>query len=275
MSPLPLKDDDKAPQDFHYDGYDLLTSQKILERNYTIPAPQTAEEVIGYYARRIAQEVKLPAQFAALAPKVREFLEKKAFGRPVNLQGPDMVKAISSNVACYVTVTTFVKELRKVVVQELTPQLLDPGRRLSETPTFPWSRPTFAASKSVFNLAPCDNDFEKEFAAFLQNADAVQRFAKLPEQFRFTIEYTDAVGNLRYYEPDFVAVTDEGTHYLIETKGLEDVNVANKKRAAELWCENATLLTGTPWRYIVVPQAEYNHLQPTQFEDILVFAGQG
>ena len=95
------------------------------------------------------------------------------------------------------------------------------------------------------------------------------------EQFGFTIEYTDNVGNLRYYEPDFVAVTDDGTHYLIETKGLEDVNVANKDRAAELWCENATLLTGTPWRYIVVPQAEYNHLQPTQFEDILVFAGQG
>ena len=127
---------------FHYEGYDIITLQKMVERDYTIPEPQTAEEVIGYYARRIAQDVKLPSQFAALAPKVREFLEKKAFGEPVNLQGPDMVKAISSNVACYVTVKTFVKELRKLVVQELQPQLLDPGRPLSETPPFPWSRPT-------------------------------------------------------------------------------------------------------------------------------------
>ena len=249
----------------------MVTLQKMVERDYTIPAPQTAEEVIGYYARRIAQEVKLPSQFAALAPKVREFLEKKAFGRPVKLEGADMVKAISSNVAQYVTVKTFVQELRKVVVEELTPQLLDAGRRLSETPKFPWSRPTTAASKCIFNLVASDNQFEKEFAEFLEKAESVQRFAKLPEQFRFAIEYTDAAGNLRYYEPDFVAVTDDGTHYLIETKGLEDVNVANKQRAAELWCENATLLTGTAWRYVVVRQEEYQNLQPTGFGDILVW----
>ena len=69
---------------FRYEGYDLITLQKLIERDYTIPAPQTAEEVIGYYARRIAQDVKLPSQFAALAPKVREFLETKAFGGPVD-----------------------------------------------------------------------------------------------------------------------------------------------------------------------------------------------
>ena len=94
---------------------------------------------------------------------------------------------------------------------------------------------------------PCDNEFEKEFAQFLQNADDVERFAKLPEQFGFAIEYTDSAGNLRYYEPDFVAVTSDGTHYIVETKGLEDVNVAHKDRAAQFWCENATKLTGKPW----------------------------
>ena len=69
-------------KNFRYEGYDLVTLQKMVERDYTIPAPQTAEEVIGYYARRIAQDVKLPSQFAALVPKVREFLETKAFGGP-------------------------------------------------------------------------------------------------------------------------------------------------------------------------------------------------
>jgi hypothetical protein len=37
---------------------------------------------------------------------------------------------------------------------------------------------------------------------------------------------------LRYYEPDFVALTGDGIHYIVETKGLEDTNVANKDRAA-------------------------------------------
>ena len=269
---LPRKQDDKTAEEFHYEGYDLVTLQKLVERDYTIPTPQTAEEVIGYYARRIAQDVKLPSQFAALVPKVREFLENKAFGRPVDLSTPEMVKAIGSNVAQYVTVKTFVQELRKMVVQELEPQLLESGRRLSETPKFPWSRPTVAASKCIFNLVPCANQFEKAFAKFLQDADDVERFAKLPEQFRFAIDYTDAAGNLRYYEPDFVALTIDGNHYLIETKGLEDVNVVYKDRAARMWCDNATALTGKPWFYAKVRQEEYNSLQPTLFADLAVLS---
>ena len=254
---LPRKQDDLAAKTFRYEGYDIITLQKQVERDYHIPEPQTPEEVIGYYARRIAQDVKLPSQFAALAPKVREFLETKAFGQPVVLTAPGMIKAISSNVAQYVTVKTFVDALRSVVISEQQPQLLHAGRLLSETPPFPWSRPTLAASKSVFNLVPCDNEFEKEFASFLQKAKDVDRFTKLPEQFGFVIEYTDNMTNLRYYEPDFVVITNDKTRYIAETKGLEDVNVANKDRAAQLWCENVTRLTGEPWAYIKILQTAY------------------
>jgi type III restriction enzyme len=271
---LPKKNDSKEARQFRYEGYDIITLQKEIERNYKIPEPQTAEEVIGYYARRIAQDVKLPSQFAALVPKVREFLEKKAFGQTVNLQEPGMVKAIGSNVALYVTVKTFVDALRKLVVEELEPQLINAGRSLSETHPFPWSRPTFKAPKCIFNLVPCDNEFEKEFARFLQNAGDVERFAKLPSQFGFVIEYTDNMSNLRYYEPDFVAVTGDGLHYIVETKGLEDINVANKDRAAHLWCENASKLTGKPWAYLKVRQTDYNGLQPIDFTDLLVLKPQ-
>jgi type III restriction enzyme len=267
---LPRKQDDAVAKKFRYEGYDIITLQKLIEREYSIPEPQTAEEVIGYYARRIAQDVKLPSQFSALAPKVREFLETKAFGEPVSLNEPAMIKAISSNVAQYVTVKTFVDSLRKMVISELQPQLLHGGRPLSETPPFPWSRPTVAADKSVFNLVPCDNEFEKEFALFLQKASDVERFAKLPEQFGFAIEYMDSLGNLRYYEPDFVVLTKDGTHYIVETKGLEDVNVANKDRAAHLWTENTTKLTEKPWAYVKVLQTAYKQLQPMRFEDLLV-----
>ena len=200
---LPRKQDDAVAKKFRYEGYDIITLQKLIEREYSIPEPQTAEEVIGYYARRIAQDVKLPAQFSASAPKVRQFLETKAFGEQVTLSEPAMIKAISSNVAQYVTVKTFVDALRKIVISELQPQLLHGGRSLSETPPFPWSRPTIVADKSIFNLVPCDNEFEKEFALFLQKADDVDRFAKLPEQFGFAIEYADSANNLRYYETDF------------------------------------------------------------------------
>lgn len=269
---LPRKQNDAAAKTFRYEGYDIITLQKIIERDYEVPEPQTAEEVIGYYARRIAQDVKLPSQFSVLVPKVREFLETKAFGEPVVLSEPAMIKAISSNVAHYVTVKTFAEALRELVISEQEPQLLHAGKPLSETPPFPWSRQTLAADKCIFNLVPCLNNFEREFAQFLQQAHDVERFTKLPEQFGFAIEYTDNAGNLRYYEPDFVALVDDGTHYIVETKGLEDTNVANKDRAARLWCENATRLTGKSWAYLKVLQTAYKQLQPTLFEDLSVLA---
>ncbi len=267
---LPRKQDDAAAKTFRYEGYDIITLQKLIERDYSIPEPQTAEEVIGYYARRIAQDVKLPSQFSALAPKVREFLETKAFGEPAALHEPAMIKAISSNVAQYVTVKTFAEALRKMVIAELSPELVDAGPPLSGTPPFPWSRATLAAEKCIFNLVPCDNEFEKEFARFLQKAPDVQRFAKLPERFGFVIEYMDGAGNLRYYEPDFVVLTGDDIHYIVETKGLEDTNVANKDRAAQLWCENTTRLAGKPWAYLKVLQTKYKQLQPNRFDDLFV-----
>jgi type III restriction enzyme len=269
---LPRKENDQVAKTFRYEGYDIITLAKLIERDYTIPEAQTAQEVISYYAKRIAQDLKLPSQFAVLAPKVREFLETKAFGARVNLDDAGMIKAISSNVAQYVTVKTFVQALRELIVEQLEPQLLREGRRLSDTPAFPYSRTTIEATKTVFNLVACDNEFERQFAAFLEGADDVVQFAKLPERFAFAIEYTDAASNLRYYEPDFVAVTRNWTHYLVETKGREDVDVAYKDRAAQIWCENATVLTGVTWGYVKVPQAEYNRLQADRFQDLLVFA---
>lgn len=270
---LPLKDSDPEAQSFRYEGYDILTLEKLFDREYSIPEAQTAEEVIGYYARHIMQDVKLPSQFSVLAPQVRLFLERKAFGKTVDLSEKPLIKAIQSNAVRHVTIREFVKALRERVVEEVEPKLAGEGRKISETPAFPWSRPTLDASKCVFNRTPCDNDFERRFAKFLQEAPDVVRFAKLPSPFGFAIKYTDASANLRSYEPDFIAVLDDGTHYLLETKGQEDIHVKHKDRAAELWCENATALTDTVWRYLIVKQAPFTDLQASDFEELAAGLG--
>jgi type III restriction enzyme len=265
---LPMSEDDPRTKTFTYEGYDIITLKKEVEREYKIPEPQTAQEVIGYYARRIAEAVKLPAQFAVLAPKVKEFFEHKAFGGSVDLGDATIVRAMSTAVAHYVCVDVFKKELLKLTVEEQTPQLLEPARMLFTCQPFPWSRPVWEGQKCVFNLVPCDNDFEREFAKFLDNATDVRAFSKLPRAFGFAIEYTDAAMNLRNYEPDFVAVDSVGTHWLLETKGQETIEVLRKDAAAARWCENATGLTGTEWKYVKVPQKEFQSLQPSRLADL-------
>ena len=77
----------------------------------------------------------------------------------------------------------------------------------------------------------------------------------------FKIQYLANTGNLRNYYPDFVAVAADGRHYLIETKGQEDTNVANKDRAASHWCRNATALTGASWQYLKVAQMDFSDFE--------------
>jgi type III restriction enzyme len=271
-NPLPLKAKELAEtRSFLYEGIDILTHQHVLKREYQIPTAQTAEEVIGYYARRIAQNIKLPAQFAALVPKIRDFFRYKAFGQTVELTDPLVVSAMRTQLTSYVVIKEFEKALRGLVVETKQPELLTANRWLSTTQPFPTSKQVLEAHKTVFNLVPCDNELESRFAQFLNKAPDVKAFAKLPEQFGFCIQYTDTAANIRNYFPDFVAVLDDGTHVLIETKGREDIEVAMKDNAADQWCANATLLTQTTWKYVKVLQTTFEQLQAENLQDLMLY----
>lgn len=81
-------------------------------------------------------------------------------------------------------------------------------------------------------------------------------------------------GNLRLYYPDFIPLGTDGTHWLIETKGQEDTNVALKDMAASLWCRNATELGLGAGRYQNVPQAAFGRAQPDRLADLTLLARQ-
>ena len=265
--PLPIIASEEVERTFRYEGKDLLTSETLFKRTYTIPTPQTSQEMVAYYANIIAKEVRLPSQFAALAPKVRDFLKYQAFGREVDLDSPEILRAISQKLHLVVTMKAFLNALREKLVQPQEPVLEGAGRKLSSIAPFPWSQAAPECRKTIFNKVACDSNFEATFARFLDNASDVLRFGKLPLQFGFSIPYTDSRGNLRHYYPDFVVVDDNGVSYLVETKGLEDIEVANKDRSATIWAEQATALTGQEWRYVKVLQKDFENLAPAAFAD--------
>ena len=274
FNPLPLKEKNEDIKTFLYEGRDIITDEKLFEREYEIPAAQTPEEVIGYYARRIAQDLKLPAQFAVLAPKIREFFENIAFGEKVDLYKPLVIKAMSTNVAHYVVCKEFEKVLRDVIVEDVKPELLIDGKNLSTTPPYPFSKKLMESNKTIFNFVACDNDFELAFAKFLHGADDVISFSKLPQQFGFSIQYTDTKANIRHYFPDFIVKISDTDYWIIETKGREDIEVAMKDRAAENWCENATELTDFNWNYLKVPQKDFEKLHPDNFQELQIALAQ-
>ena len=264
--PITLPNDEQ----FRYLGLDALTDETLLERIYNLPTPNTCGEVISYYAARIGSEVNLPGHFDVIADKVREFFARRAFGQPVDLDDNDLAPVLARPYVGFLTIQGFARAIRPLTRQERQPVIAAPDLRLSESEPFPWSRPTCEATNTVFNLVAADNGFELEFARFLQAAPDVVKFAKLPNRLGFKIQYIANTGNIRHYYPDFVAVDSNGKHYLIETKGQEDTNVANKDRAANLWCDNATQLTSEAWQYVKVAQIDFNNLAGRTLADIVL-----
>ena len=77
------------------------------------------------------------------------------------------------------------------------------------------------------------------------------------------------IANIRNYFPDFIAIAKDGTKWIVETKGREDIEVRLKDNAAMNWCKAASELTKEQWKYLKVPQKEFEQLHPDAFEELV------
>ena len=267
----PLKINAKEPSTtFSYEGRDVITDDVIIARQYAMPQAKTSSEIIAFYAQEIARSLKLPAQFAALAPKIEQFLREKIYGQVVNLDSPAILQDLNRSTVLGITERFFLGILRPKLTEERQPMIDGTARQLSTTPPFPWSGPVAEAKHTLFNLTPCGNDFEQGFANFLDRSAEITAFANLGNlKPNLSIEYMDSEANLRHYEPDFVARTTEGTYWLLETKGREDTDVARKDARAEQWCKDVTELTGVQWCYLKIPDKDYKKLKPASFDELV------
>lgn len=268
--PLTLDTEVLPPESFTYEGRDVLSDEVVVWREYQMPQAQTASEVIAFYAQQIAVSLKLPSHFATLAPKIEQFLRQKAFGKTVDLDAKPVLQALNEPRVLMLTERVFLRLLRPRLTAERHPVLRETARMLSTTPPFPWSGKVVEVKKSLFPLLPCGNPYEQDFARFLDSAADVASFANLGNlATRLSIEYLDSETNLRYYEPDFVARDQQGVHWLIETKGREDLDVAFKNSRAEQWCADVTELARTEWRFQIVRQRDFTKLNPPTFADLI------
>jgi len=255
---------------FTYEGRDVISDEVVVSRTYIMPQAQTASEIIAFYTGIIAQALKLTGQFATLVPKVEQFLREKAFGATVDLDSKPVIQALSRPATLTLTEKVFITLIRPRLTDEAVPVVDNAPRLLSTTPPFPYSGKVADVKHTLFNLTPCGNDFEQSFARFLDAAADVDTFANLgnlPQPLQ--LEYLDAEANLRLYEPDFVARDDAGRHWLLETKGREDLDVARKDARAEQWCADVTALAGVAWHYRKVPQKEFERIKPQSLAELV------
>jgi type III restriction enzyme len=239
-----------------YIAVDMLKGMEVIKRKWDLPVPQDSKSVIAYYTDQILKQLKIGGVFASFHPLVKKYVIEKLFTEQVNLDDPRVLYKLSSPEIQERIIKLFVSIFKDKTFVEREPEKKD-FIKLSNTRPFVWSKFVHPANKCIFNYVPCDNNFEVDFAKFLDRVNDVSAFSKIVPKVGFFIEYRDSDRNLRLYYPDFLVLTERKEHVIIETKGREDVDVEHKDNRTRLWCEDATNLTGNKWFFIRVNQEDF------------------
>jgi type III restriction enzyme len=258
--------------EMQYIAVDMLRGMEVIKRKWDLPVPQDSKSVIAYYTDQILKQLKIGGAFASFYPLVKKYVVEKLFTEKVNLDDPRVLYKLSSPEIQERIIKLFVSIFKDMTFIEREPEMGD-FMKLSDTRPFPWSKLVYPANKCIFNYVPCDNNFEVDFAKFLDRAPDVIAFSKIASKIGFFVEYRDSNGNLRLYYPDFLVLTERKEHVIIETKGREDVDVAHKDNRTILWCEDATNLTGDKWFFIRVNQEDFEKYRFKNLKELVSTTG--
>ncbi len=146
--------------------------------------------------------------------------------------------------------------------------------KLSNTKPMVFNNQEYLQSpKTLFNKIIGDSRFELEFTSFLDRcSDEIKSFTKNYFNIGFHIEYQGTDGNIHDYYPDFIVKKDIQTTYIIELKGIEDLDVPNKTARLIQWCHDVNEVQNN---YIFIPlyikQEEWNkHKEGIKaFQDVI------
>ena len=262
-----------AEEPLEYRGRDMLTREVVDEDEFERDFPADPAGYLNVLARLVLRECRLANLsdgFAKLAPPMKRYIEDVMFGGLAGMDDRRVMMRLNHSDAKTLLFDIFVRAIRKLSIVERETQPTGEWIRASETEPYPTTRTALPAKKTVFNLVPCDGTLEERFVRWLDTvASDVLAFAKNEPAVRFEIPYVSAGGGLRYYRPDFVVRTPQGM-YVIETKGLETLEVPRKDQRMARWCQDASALTDDDWRYVKVPETVFDR---TAWESLARLAG--
>lgn len=230
-----------------------------------------AGSVIGYFALILMKELRLVGGYDILYGKVKEFISRHLFDEPIDLDAPNTVRNLCELEACKMVIETFKKKINELTVQDKGVAEVRDHTRLKETRPFVVKDQAYLIpQKSVFNKIIGDSHLELEFAAFLERCPDVEAYAKNFLAIHFSIDYVNADGNISSYYPDFIVRTNDGKVTLVETKGLEDVDVSLKIDRLRKWCEDINKAQKkTRFDYVFVDEKEFRKYDYSAFSDII------
>ena len=229
--------------------------------------------MIGYFAQNIMKALRLVGGYDVLCGKLKEFIQKYLFNKPVELDNLNSLRNLSEVEATRTVFETFKKAINDLtVVDKGDAEIRDYIKVSKSRPFVIRDQAYIVPKKSVFNKVVGDSHFELQFASFLEDCDDIISYAKNYFAINFKIEYRNADGNISYYYPDFLVKISSKEYYVIETKGREDLDDIEKIKRLKQWCVdvNANQKKATyEMLYIKQDDWEGQQQKPRSFQEVI------
>jgi type III restriction enzyme len=249
-----------------------ITTGEINHSTYLDSAAVTDyRSVIGYFAQVIMKDLRLVSGYDILYGKVKEFIAGHLFTSLVDIDDLNTIRNLSELEATKTIIETFKKKINDLTIQDKGSAEIRDTIKLRQTRPFVVKEQGYLmAQKSVFNKIVGDSHLELLFASFLEKCDDIISYAKNYFAVNFRIDYVNADGNISNYYPDFIVKTSPKEIYIVETKGLEDLDVPLKMERLKKWREdiNATQ-NKIQFDYVFVEEEEFEKYAPKSFGELV------
>jgi len=249
-----------------------ITTGEINHSTYLDSAAVTDyRSVIGYFAQVIMKDLRLVSGYDVLYGKVKEFIGQYLFTSAVDIDDLNTIRNLSELEATKTIVENFKKKINDLTIQDKGSAEIRDYIKLRQTRPFVVKEQGYLrAQKSVFNKIVGDSHLELLFASFLEKCDDIISYAKNYFAVNFRIDYVNADGNISNYYPDFIVKTSPKDICIVETKGLEDLDVPLKMERLKKWCEDIHATQNRiRFDYVFVEEEEFEKYAPKSFGELV------
>ena len=228
--------------------------------------------VIGYFTQMIMKELRLVSGYDVLYGKVKQFIRDDLFKSAVDLDDLNTLRNLSELVATKTLIENFKKEINKLTVRDRGDAEIKDYIKLRNTRPFTVKQQESidAPKKSVFNKIVGDSHLELRFAAFLEVCVDVISYAKNYFAVQYRVDYVNRGGNISNYYPDFIVKRNNKSVVIVETKGLEDLDVPLKMARLKEWCADINKAQNdVVYDFVFVDQESFDKYQPKTFDALM------
>lgn len=250
---------------------DLTTGQEVHTTFLDPAGVADYRSVIGYFAQTIMREMRLVSGYDVLFGKIKAFVRTEMFDRTVELEEPNTLRNLSEMTATKRLMEIFKRAINDLTVREANGAEIRDTIKLSHTrPFVAKDRAHLRPKKSVFNRIIGDNSFELNFAQCLEEWEDITSYAKNYFAIRFKLDYVNADGDISNYYPDFIVKRSDGSIFVIETKGREELDVPLKMARLKEWRRDVNQLqSATRYDFVYVDQPGFEQYKPRSFQDLV------